>query len=144
MDNRWRAIDANGNVLQKVVTVGGKSVAVGEAPDVLVAANSGATLFTPSKDAVSFFPSTFAVEDGSFLRINNISLGYTFDSKWLSRYKIASLRLYGTVNNVAMITGYSGYDPEVNARRSSPVTSGVDYSAYPRSRTFLFGVNLSL
>jgi TonB-linked SusC/RagA family outer membrane protein len=143
MTNRWRTIDANGNVLQKVVTVGGKSVAVGEAPDVLAAANTGATLFTPSKDAVGFFPSTFAVEDGSYLRINNISLGYTFSSTLLSRFKIASLRLYGTVSNIATITGYSGYDPEVDARRSSPVTAGVDYSAYPRSRTYLLGANIS-
>jgi TonB-linked SusC/RagA family outer membrane protein len=143
MGNRWRTIDGNGNVLQKVVTVGGKSVAVGEAPDVLAAANAGATVFSPSKDAVSFFPSTFAVEDGSFLRVNNISLGYTFSSTWLSRFKIASLRLYGTVNNVATITGYSGYDPEVDARRGSPVTQGVDYSAYPRSRTYLLGANIS-
>lgn len=143
MTNRWRTIDNNGNVLQKVVTIAGKSVAVGESPDVLAAANAGATVFSPSKDAVSFFPSTFAVEDGSFLRINNISLGYTFSSTWLSRFKIASLRVYGTVNNVATITGYSGYDPEVDTRRTSPVTAGIDYSAYPRSRTYLMGLNLS-
>jgi TonB-linked SusC/RagA family outer membrane protein len=143
MGDRWRTIDANGNVLQKVVTVGGKSVAVGEAPNVLAAANAGATVFTPNKDAVSFFPSTFAVEDGSFLRVNNISLGYTVSSTWLSRFKITNLRLYGTINNVATITGYSGYDPEVDARRGSPVTPGIDYSAYPRSRTFIFGANLS-
>jgi TonB-linked SusC/RagA family outer membrane protein len=143
MENRWRTIDANGNVLQRVVTVGGKSVAVGAAPDVLAAANAGATVFSPNKDAVSFFPSTFAIEDGSFLRINNVSLGYTFNSKWLSTFKIASLRLYGTANNLATLTGYSGYDPEVDARRGSPVTSGVDYSAYPRSRTYLVGANVS-
>ncbi|RZK31209.1 MAG: TonB-dependent receptor, partial [Hymenobacter sp.] len=143
MENRWRTIDANGNVLQRVVTISGKSVVVGAAPEVLAAANAGATVFSPNKDAVSFFPSTFAVEDGSFLRINNISLGYTFNSQWLSVFKIASLRLYGTANNVATLTGYSGYDPEVDARRGSPVTPGVDYSAYPRSRTYLLGANIS-
>jgi TonB-linked SusC/RagA family outer membrane protein len=143
MGNRWRTIDAEGNVLQKVVTVGGRSVVVGESPEVLAAANADATVFSPSKDAVSFFPSTFAIENGSFLRINNISLGYTFNSRWLSTFKVGSLRLYGTVNNVATITGYSGYDPEVDSRRGNPVTPGVDYSAYPRSRTYLLGANIS-
>jgi len=58
--------------------------------------------------------------------------------------KLDRARFYFTVNNLAVLTGYSGYDPEVSARRSNPVTPGVDYSAYPRSRTFLLGVNLSL
>jgi TonB-linked SusC/RagA family outer membrane protein len=141
--DRWRNIDANGNVLQRLVTVGGKSVAVGEAPEVLAAANANATLYSPNRDAVSFFPSTFAIENGSFLRVNNVSLGYTFSGKILKRIRVSNMRIYGTVNNLATITNYSGYDPEVDARRGSPVTPGVDYSAYPRSRTYIFGANLS-
>ena len=57
--------------------------------------------------------------------------------------KLSRFRIYGTVNNVAVITGYSGYDPEVNTRRDTPVTPGVDYSAYPRSRSFIAGVNVT-
>ena len=90
-----------------------------------------------------FAPMSFAVEDGSFLRINNITLGYTLPSRLTQRAKISSLRVYATVYNVATITGYSGYDPDVNARRSSPLTPGVDYAAYPSGRTFLAGINLN-
>ena len=57
--------------------------------------------------------------------------------------KISNLKVYGTVNNLATITKYSGYDPDVTARRSDPLTPGVDFAAYPRSRTWLFGVNVT-
>ena len=87
---------------------------------------------------------SWAVEDGSFIRINNITLGYTLPASVIKRIKLERLRVYFTANNVALITNYSGYDPEVSVRRGNPVTPGVDYSAYPRSRSFIFGVNLSL
>ncbi|KIC04098.1 SusC/RagA family TonB-linked outer membrane protein [Flavobacterium sp. JRM] len=83
------------------------------------------------------------IEDGSFLRINNISLGYTFPKKWLSSTKISNLRIYFTANNVYVFTKYSGYDPEVSVINSA-ITRGVDFSAYPRSKTFLTGLNISL
>ena len=86
---------------------------------------------------------SYAVEDGSFLRVNNITLGYTLPRKMMSKVKINSLRFYATVNNVATITGYTGYDPDVNAKRNNPLTPGVDYAAYPRGRTFIAGLNLS-
>ncbi|MBC7589244.1 MAG: hypothetical protein H7178_12890, partial [Chitinophagaceae bacterium] len=54
---------------------------------------------------------------------------------------ISRLRFYGTGNNLAVITGYSGYDPEVSVRKSA-LTPGLDYSAYPKSRSFIFGVNV--
>jgi hypothetical protein len=57
--------------------------------------------------------------------------------------KIQKLRVYVTANNLAVFTKYSGYDPEVSTRRNTPVTPGVDYSAYPRSRTFIGGINLT-
>jgi TonB-linked SusC/RagA family outer membrane protein len=113
-------------------------------PTELKALNANATIWSPPTTASSFNVHSWAIEDGSFLRINNITLGYNFPAKLINRAKISRLRVYGTVNNVGVITGYSGYDPEVNARRRSGVTPGVDYSAYPRSRAFIFGVNLSL
>lgn len=90
-----------------------------------------------------FFPTSWAVEDASFLRINNITLGYSFNSALLKRIQISQFRLYVTVNNLAVFTKYSGYDPEVDTRRSSRVTPGVDYSAYPRTRSFLVGTNIT-
>ena len=59
------------------------------------------------------------------------------------KIKIANIRFYGTVNNLATLTGYSGFDPDVTARRSDPLTPGVDFAAYPRAKTWLFGVNVT-
>jgi hypothetical protein len=86
---------------------------------------------------------SWAVEDGSFLRINNLTLGYTLPSDLLSRLRMANFRIYATVNNLAVFTNYTGYDPEANTRRRTPLTPGVDYAAYPRSKTYIMGVNLS-
>ena len=83
---------------------------------------------------------SWAVEDGSFIRLNNVTLGYNIPVNKVFR----SARVYVTANNLAVFTNYSGYDPEVSTRRGTPETPGVDYSAYPRSRTYIFGVNLSL
>ena len=115
-------------------------------PNALAALNANAKIWIPSQTtgAGAFVLHSWAVEDGSFLRLNNISIGYTVPAKALRRYKISKLRFYLTANNIATATSYSGYDPEVNARRATPTTPGVDYSAYPRARTFIFGVNLSL
>lgn len=144
MNNRWRTIDQNGNVIQQVVTISGKQVVTGIAPDKLAAINKNASIWIPISGVGAWYPTSWAMEDGSFLRINNISLGFTFPARLLKPIKIKSLRVYGTVNNLAVITGYSGYDPEVNTRRATPVTPGVDWSAYPRSRIFILGLNLSL
>lgn len=85
---------------------------------------------------------SWAVEDASFLRLSNITLGYTFPSRMMRRLGVRKLRLYATANNLLTITGYKGYDPEVSTM-SSALTPGVDYGSYPRSRSFIVGVNLS-
>ncbi len=144
MNDRWKTIDANGNVTQRVTVVGGVPQVTGLPPDQLAALNKDAKIWQPITGTGAFYPTSWAMEDGSFLRLNNITLGYTFPVKLLSKAKINKLRVYATANNVAVITGYSGFDPEVNVRSSNPVTPGVDYSAYPRSRTYIFGINLSL
>ena len=145
MNDRWRVTDANGNILQRVVTISGTQYVVGESKEVLAAANANnPSLWFPSTASTSFTLHSWAVEDASFVRINNITLGYTLPANLVKKVKLDRARFYFTVNNLAVITKYSGYDPEVSARRGNPVTPGVDYSAYPRSRTFLLGVNLSL
>ena len=83
------------------------------------------------------------IEDGSFLRINNISLGYTLPKKWLNDTKISRMRFYFTAYNLYVFTSYSGYDPEVSVINNS-LTRGVDFSAYPRAKSFVTGVNISL
>lgn len=83
------------------------------------------------------------IEDGSFLRINNISLGYNLPKTLTSKLKVGTVRVYATGYNIATITGYSGYDPEVSTRNSTGLTPGVDFGAYPRARSFVAGLNLS-
>jgi len=90
------------------------------------------------------YPSSYYVEDGSYLRIAQITLGYTFPKKWLQKAMISNARLYFTANNLATITGYSGYDPEVSAANDNVVcTPGYDSSTYPRSRSYVIGLNLT-
>lgn len=83
------------------------------------------------------------IEDGSFLRINNVSFGYTLPKTWLEKIKISNARVYFTAYNLYVFTNYSGYDPEVSVINNA-LTPGVDFSAYPRSKSFVFGLNLSL
>ncbi len=132
IEGRWKTINAQGELVTDL--------------DQLKDLNKNATMWMPmpSKSGNNaFLLHSWAIEDGSFLRINNITLGYTLPRKTLRRIGIQSLRIYGTANNVAVISGYSGYDPEVSTRnRAGQLPSpNVDYSAYPRSRSFIFGVN---
>jgi hypothetical protein len=90
-----------------------------------------------------FVFSSWAVEDGSFLRMSTLTLGYTLPSNLTQKINVKSLRFYVTGYNVFLLTNYSGFDPEVSTRRNTPLTPGVDYSAYPRSRQIVFGLNLN-
>lgn len=82
------------------------------------------------------------IEDGSFLRLKNITLGYTLPHKWTRKFHASKLRVYATGQNLFCISGYSGYDPEVNSASSNPMTPGLDWGAYPKSRVFTFGIDL--
>ena len=86
--------------------------------------------------------SSRVVEDGSFLRLKTISLGYNFEKKLLQKIGLLSLRLYASAQNLHTWTSYSGPDPEVSARHST-LTPGFDFSAYPIPRTIVFGLNTS-
>ena len=85
----------------------------------------------------------WAIEDGSFLRLSTLTVGYTFPKAWLTKVNVQNLRLYLTASNLFCLTSYSGMDPEVDCCRNYLVCPGVDFSAYPRSRQFIFGINLS-
>jgi hypothetical protein len=141
MKNRWHTVDQNGNTYEAVVN----GQVVGASPDSLAALNKNAKLWIPlvGSSSTTFASNSWAVEDGSFLRINNVTIGYSLPANVVRKIKLARLRVYATVNNLALITHYTGYDPEVNTRTTSPVTPGVDYSAYPRTRTYLAGVNIT-
>src|SRR6218665_384684 len=83
------------------------------------------------------------VEDGSFLRLKTISLGYTFDKAICKKIGFQNIKLFASAQNLLTITNYNGYDPEVSVRNSA-LTPGFDYSSYPRPRTITFGINVSL
>lgn len=125
--NRWKWFDETG---MKVTD-----------PVRLKEMNAGTTFWTPPGG--QYVLTSYAIEDGSFLRISNITLGYSLPQKLLQRSKVFSrVRVYATVNNLHTFTKYTGYDPEANTRRS-PLTPGVDYAAYPRSRYVLAGLDIS-
>ena len=137
MSNRWKVVNQFGKTMQ---WVNSSNQAVGASPAEIQALNANANIWMPIKSAGAFYPSSWAIEDGSFLRVNNLTVGYSFPVKQLVKMKISKLRVYFTANNLAVFTKYTGYDPEVSVR-NSPLTPGLDYSAYPKSRSFIFGVN---
>ncbi|WP_379092247.1 SusC/RagA family TonB-linked outer membrane protein [Pedobacter sp. UC225_65] len=127
MNDRWKNFNENG---VKVTD-----------PALLTAMNANTTLWTPTTG--NYALTSYAIEDGSFLRISNVTLGYTLPQSLVKKTGfISKLRVYGTVNNLYTFTKYTGYDPEANTRRSNPLTPGIDYAAYPRSRYVLAGINL--
>lgn len=83
------------------------------------------------------------IEDGSYLRLKTVSLGYSLPKSLLNRAKIKSCRIYVSAQNLVTWTKYSGVDPEVSVF-NSVLTPGFDYSAYPRPRVVTFGINLNL
>lgn len=83
------------------------------------------------------------VEDGSFLRIQNISLGYTFPAKWTSKLKLQNLKLYMNLQNVYTFTKYSGYDPEIGSVNQDALMTGIDNGRYPSPRISTLGINIT-
>ena len=102
--------------------------------------NEGDRLWAPQY-VQKYIASSYFVEDGSFLRLSDITLGYTLPARLTKKVGIQRLRVYFTGSNLWLLTGYSGYDPEVDVQKG--LTPGVDYNKYPRSRGYMFGVNLS-
>jgi hypothetical protein len=138
MENRWKVVTPTGKTAQWVV---GNTV-YGIDPTSMDILNANAKIWQPIRSTGAFYPSSFAVEDGTFFRFNNFTIGYTVPPAKLGKLGMSRLRFYVTANNFAIITSYSGYDPEVSVR-NSPLTPGLDYSAYPKSRSFIFGLNAS-
>ena len=140
MNDRWHNVNPATGAQMQFIT--GTTV-IGVSPDQLNAVNPNPKYWIPGVGVEYNNPQSFAVESASFIRVNNVTIGYTFPKVMLTRVKMTNLRVYITGNNLGVITGYSGYDPEVSVRRSTPLTPNVDYSAYPKSRTFLAGVNVA-
>jgi hypothetical protein len=82
------------------------------------------------------------IEDGSYIRLKNIQLGYTFPGALLERVKIANARIYVSGQNLITITDYSGFDPEVSRFGGDAFSFGTDYGSYPVAKMWLVGLNL--
>jgi TonB-linked SusC/RagA family outer membrane protein len=109
-------------------------------PDALRELNKDANIWTPASLWRPIIHS-WAIEDGSFLRLSTATLGYTLPSNLTNKVGIRTLRMYVTGYNLFCLTNYSGYDPEVNIQ--SGLTPGRDYSVYPRNRNITVGLNLT-
>jgi TonB-linked SusC/RagA family outer membrane protein len=105
--------------------------------------NQGANIYNPC--AVSTMQLTdYAVEDASFLRLNNVTVGYTLPKKAVQKAFMQNVRIYFTGQNLFCWTNYSGPDPEVDtSSKSNAMTPGVDYASYPKSRSFVAGINVT-
>ena len=128
VENRWTNIDwATGDEITD--------------PEALREVNAGVTMWNPAiQNAIL---TDWAVEDGSYLRLQSATIGYTLPQKWTMKIKMQKLRVYVTGTNLFCLTKYSGYDPEVDTRRDTPLTPGVDYSAYPKSIGYVVGLNIT-
>ncbi len=139
--NRFTYIDMDGSYTGTAGAVVTDLTQLGEM-------NQGKTIWSGNNSfgSATAVVSDWAIEDGSYLRLNNVTVGYTVPMKDLKKYPISSLRFYLTGTNLALWTKYSGFDPDVNSTRSdgfAALTPGLDYSSYPKSRTFTFGLNVT-
>ena len=138
--NRFTYIDVDG-------TITGSAGGVVTDLEQLRAMNAGKSMWSGNNSfgQATVVVHSWAIEDGSFLRLNNLVIGYSLPQTMISKLRISQCRFYITGNNLWVWTKYSGYDPEVSTGRSgySALTPGVDYSAYPRSRTYTLGVNVT-
>jgi len=105
-----------------------------------MAANAHRSLWNPT-DVTKNITHSYFIEDGSFLRCSDVTIGYTLPKSVLKHIGISKARFYVSASNLFIITNYTGYDPEVDIQTG--LTCGMDYNRYPRSRTFTFGTNIT-
>jgi len=95
----------------------------------------------PSFTGIQYNYSSRWIEDGSYIRLKNLALGYNLPEKWLSKIKASNLRIYASAMNLWTMTKYSGYDPE--SANGMDKNGGIDYSVYPSARSFVLGIDLA-
>jgi TonB-linked SusC/RagA family outer membrane protein len=91
----------------------------------------------------NYFPNTFFVQSGSYFRVRNAQLGYTFPQSFNEKLKIRKLRLYANAQNALNFFKYKGLSPEVRANENKPTQAGIDANVYPLSATYNFGINVT-
>lgn len=127
--NRWTSVNESGALITD--------------PQELAAVNAGKSVAAVYDNEIGdTYIHSWAVEDGSFLKLSNVTLGYTFPKKIIHKAGLSKLRLYATGANLLTWTKYSGFDPEVSTMGNG-LTPGVDFGAYPKSRSFVVGINVA-
>ena len=143
--NRYTCVDpATGvNLTKPSSTVIAQYGGIENIYNTLNAINANASVFNPCVTGTMSI-TDYAVEDGSFLRLQTLTLGYTLPKYLIKKVNLSNVRFYATAYNLLTITGYSGSDPETDtSSKKNPMCPGIDYAAYPKSRSFVFGVNVS-
>jgi hypothetical protein len=102
--------------------------------------NANARMWNPGDVVTNIMLDAF-VEDGSFIRCSDVTIGYTLPKNIIKSIFINKVRVYASASNLFILTKYSGYDPEVDVQ--SGLTPSMDYNRYPRARQFSFGVNVT-
>lgn len=116
------------------------NISAGNIIEMLAEMNAGTTLWNPA-DVISNTMNSYFVEDGSFVRLSDLTIGYTLPKNIIKKIGLSKVRAYVSASNLFIITGYSGYDPEVDIQ--SGLTPSMDYNRYPRNRAFSFGLNVN-
>ena len=136
----WQYNDIDGSLSGTKGDILYKLYYVDDCVNIYKNANANRTLWNPT-DVTTRLTQSYFVEDGSFLRCNDITIGYTLPKELTKKAGISKARFYVSTSNLFIITGYSGYDPEVDVQTG--LTCGMDYNRYPRARGFVFGTNIT-
>lgn len=136
----WQYNDIDGTLTGTKGDILYKIYYVDDCVNIYKNANANRTLWNPA-DVTTRLTQSYFIEDGSFLRCNDITIGYTLPKTLTQKAGISKARFYVSTSNLFIITGYSGYDPEVDVQTG--LTCGMDYNRYPRARGFVFGTNIT-
>ena len=136
----WQYNDIDGSITGTKGDILYKIYYVDDCVNLYKNANEGRTLWNPT-DVTTKITHSYFIEDGSFLRCSDITLGYTLPKNLIKKVGLTKARFYVSASNLFIITGYTGYDPEVDIQTG--LTCGMDYNRYPRARSFIFGTNIT-
>ena len=136
----WQYNDIDGSLTGTKGDVLYKLYYVDDCVNIYKNANANRTLWNPT-DVTTKLTQSYFIEDGSFLRCSDVTIGYTLPKNLTKKLHISKARFYVSASNLFIITKYTGYDPEVDIQTG--LTCGMDYNRYPRSRSFVFGTNIT-
>jgi len=136
----WQYNDISGQLTGTKGDILYKLYYVDDCVNIYKNANRGRTLWNPT-DVTTKLTQSYFIEDASFLRCSDVTIGYTLPKSITQKAGISKARFYVSASNLFIITSYTGYDPEVDIQTG--LTCGMDYNRYPRARMFAFGTNIT-